>query len=435
MRISSEVTQKKKKVLLLSQFYYPDAYIASHRAAKLAKYLPYYGWEPLVICLEARIDNSKNFDPDLLTPNVKKTILKAIPDRKRYNQKFYQIKSDIIYAILNPMAIFWRFVSRAMPSYIHRSSSIYYAGAINFLNEYLKNNMVDIIFATTPSAATLAVADSISKKYNIPWIADFRDVFDIRMQVKNERERQHYLRNEPKIVRSSTAITTVSEALKNQLANRHANKEIFVIPNGYDEEDYKNIKPIKNNKFTIIYTGTIYYPDRDPRPLFAALENLLEKKSLEKDLVFVSFYGQSSAILHELLIQYPNIASIVSVSAPVKHAESIALQKGATILLHLAHGDEKGVLTGKLFEYLAAGRPILCIPGDKDEVDKLLEITNSGFACPTQEFVENHIMAWYQEWLATGTVEYKGNHNEISKYSRQSQAAELAGIFDKVLLT
>jgi len=233
------------------------------------------------------------------------------------------------------------------------------------------------------------------------------------------------LRQEPKVVASSSAILTVSEALRQRLEERHE-RPVTVLHNGFDPEDYEAVQPRRLDKFTILYTGSIYFPDRDPRPLFGAVAHLLAHGSIDPARFSIDFFSRRNADLERLVCAYPGIEQVVHIHPTVPHRESIALQKGAHVLLHLAHGEEKGILTGKLFEYLGARRPILCIPGDRDAVEETLHRAQAGMVCRNEEEVVRQILCWYQEWQESGLVAYHGVGSEIDKYSRVGQAARLA---------
>jgi glycosyltransferase involved in cell wall biosynthesis len=418
-----------KKLIILSHYYFPNAFIASHRMAKLAKYLPEYGWEPNVICSDWTRNNCDMFDPNLMTAQMNATLLHRTQRRKRSKSRLPQFIYDVFFSLRKPHILFQAGLCKYMPRYYFTTPPEFYCGALSFLNEHLSMHRLHCILATSPPPAALSVAGTISKRFRIPWVADFRDTYDIRMQVKNETRRQALLRQEPEVIKSCTAILTVSEGLQKHLQERHG-RTVRVLHNGYDPEDYETTPPHKPSVFNIVYTGSIYYPDRDPRPLFGALKKLLDNGNVISDEFSLEFFGTKNQDLKHLIDGFPGIERCVRVHGAIPHRASIARQKGAHVLLHLAHGSEKGILTGKLFEYLAAKRPILCIPGDKDCVEETLRRTKSGIVCEQQEAVEEQVLSWYREWKATGKVSYSGISAEIIKYSRRQQASELATILN-----
>ena len=125
---------------------------------------------------------------------------------------------------------------------------------------------------------------------------------------------------------------------------------------------------------------------------------------------------------------------MVHILPRVSFRESIQIQKQACVLLHLAHGGEKGIMTGKIFEYLGARRPVLCIPGDNDCVDALLKETKAGVICRNAEEAAEQLLRWYQQWQQTGNISYDARDEQIMKYSRQKQAGQLAELLDSICL-
>jgi hypothetical protein len=91
----------------------------------------------------------------------------------------------------------------------------------------------------------------------------------------------------------------------------------------------------------------------------------------------------------------------------------------------------KGMYTGKIFEYLGAKRPIIIAPSMGDVLDKLLEETQAGYSFKTTEEITSHILIQYQNWLQTGSIEYNGNHDIISNYSRENQSKKLLNSISK----
>jgi hypothetical protein len=138
--------------------------------------------------------------------------------------------------------------------------------------------------------------------------------------------------------------------------------------------------------------------------------------------------------LDQLIKNNPALSNVVHKFPRIPFRESIKIQKQACILLHLAHGGQKGIMTGKVFEYLGARRPILCIPGDNDCVDALLKETKAGVVCRNAEETAAQVLHWYEEWQQTGVLSYCARNEQIMKYSRERQAGQLAELLDSICL-
>ena len=420
-----------KKVLMLTYMFYPCNHIASQRAAKMAKYLPEYGWEPLIVCPKWTKENSKYFDPEMVPEFDKSNVAKAIVYKN--NLCHGPFRKLLTKCISNPdPRILAVRVLRRFTLLLEKHPPEFYYGAIAFLRKYLRTNRVDSVWATEPVCYTMA--DWIHKNFGLPWVADFRDIYDQKGLPEHERGQSYLKKVESRIVSSASSIVTVSEALKRVLQTRHTTP-VSVITNGFDPSDYDGEVQQNREILNIVYTGKIIFPLRDPSPLFEALTTLINNKKIESSKISVSFYGtESDDILDRLMQNYPALTNLVHILPRVSFRESIQIQKKACVLLHLAHGGEKGIMTGKIFEYLGARRPILCVPGDNDCVDALLKETKAGVICRNAEETAAQVLRWYQEWKKTGNVSSHSRDEQIMKYSREKQAGQLAELLDSICL-
>jgi len=418
-----------KNVLMLTYMFYPCNHIASQRAAKTAKYLPEYGWNPVIVCPKWTKENSKYFDAEMVAEFDRSNVAKAIDYENNLGHSRFQ--KLLVKCITNPdPRILVVSILRRFALLLEKHPPEFYYGAIAFLRKYLRTNRIDCVWATEPVCYT--IADWIHKNFGIPWVADFRDIYDQKGLPEHERGQSYLKKVESRIISSASAIVTVSEPLKKVLQTRHT-MPVYVITNGFDPSDYDGEVQQNREIFNIVYTGKIIFPLRDPSPLFEALATLISANKVEFSKICVSFYGtESENILDRLIHNYPALNNVVHVFPRVSFRESIQIQKQACILLHLAHGGQKGIMTGKIFEYLGARRPILCIPGDNDCVDALLKETKAGVICRNAEETAAQLLRWYQEWQQTGNVSYHARDEQIMKYSREKQAGQLAELLESI---
>jgi hypothetical protein len=420
-----------KNVLILTSAFYPANRIDSLRPAKLAKYLPEYGWNPLIVCTKWTEGNCDNFDPalakELENYNVVKSVRHLGALWSQPMRKIYTLAS----ALAPPQIFIAKLLAKLCYFSIGRFPAEYYYDSISFLRKFLRTTKVDCVWATCDPPATHAVANWIHKRFRIPWVADFRDLWDQEYLTKGASRRAMLISVESKTLSSCSAIVTVSEPLKEVLKTRHE-KHIYVILNGFDPGDYSDSIAKKQKTFNIVYTGKLLLHYRDPTYLFEALDSLLAHKKIDPSKISVSFYGSQPEMVKRFIANFENLDNIVRVLPRVPFAKSIEVQKQACVLLQLAHAGEKGIFTGKLFEYLGARRPILCIPGDNDCVETLLKQTRAGVICHDAKETAAQLLCWYEEWRQKGTVSYYGREEDIMKYSRKKQSQDLARLLDQV---
>lgn len=418
-----------KNVLMLTYMFYPCNHIASLRAAKTAKYLPEYGWNPIIVCPKWTKENSEYFDAEMVPEFDRSNVAKAIDYENNLGHSIFRKLLAKCMSNPDPRILVVR-ILRKFALLLEKHPPEFYYGAIAFLRKYLRTNRIDSVWATEPVCYTLA--DWIHKNFGIPWVADFRDIYDQKGLPEHERGQSYLKKIEPRMISSASAVVTVSEHLRRVLQARHK-KPVYLITNGFDPSDYSGEVQLNQKFLNIVYTGKIIFPLSDPSPLFQALKTLISTQKIESSKLCVSFYGtESENILDQLIRNIPALRNVVRIFPRVSFRESIKTQKQACILLHLAHGGQKGIMTGKIFEYLGARRPILCIPGDNDCVDALLKETQAGVICRNAEETAAQLLRWYQEWQQTGTVSYYARDEQIMKYSREKQAGQLAELLDNI---
>ena len=206
------------------------------------------------------------------------------------------------------------------------------------------------------------------------------------------------------------------------------NKRCFSIPHGFDPEIFFNSTNNLDSKLTITYTGSLYKGKRNPEILFNAINNLINKGSIKSDDILVNFYGDECI---KDVIKKLKIEKFVKYKGRISREETLKKQKTSQILL-LINGNseiETSFYTSKMFEYLAAQRPILAI-GKRGIIQELLNETKSGVFCEDINSIEKQLLKWYEEWKLYGEVKFKGTRNKILKYSHIEIAKKFANILN-----
>jgi len=233
----------------------------------------------------------------------------------------------------------------------------------------------DVIFATAPPFSGLMVGSVLSRITGIPWVADYRDLWTgdvLREWVPGWRQKLE-LGMEQCFLKNTSAVVTVSTPKTLTMKDRISflDEPVFhTITNGYDPEEYQTIKPFGSREGIIrfVYTGRLF-KNRKGYELLEALGLFNQKFPEKKNLFKIEYYGGVSNEIHErmkMIIAAYGLQQNVDFHSDVSYSQSKAVQKGADILLLIVDTGEttSGVLPGKLFEYIAAGRPILCIAKD-----------------------------------------------------------------------
>ena len=429
-------------VLIVSYYFPPVNSIASLRASQFARWLPEYNWTPTILTADNIYDNpcdlSCRIDPSKIIRIKGRDYIGKI--KHVIKQKYKNIKNSN--PVQNELPTNYisktAFLRKINPFTTVRWPDIamwWQKKAIKAGMNHISNNRTDMIFSSCGPPSSHIVASKLSKLRKVPWVADYRDLWSWNhMQKRNKIIQFCEERYERYIVKDAAYFTTVSQDLSDQLACLlNADGRVSVIHNGYDSETYQRLIPRKLNKFTVSYTGNLY-PHQDPHPLLASIKKMKEETVLDSNCFEVRFNGINLNNIEQLAENY-GVSDIVTCLGYIPYNEAIQKQVDSDILLLFGWKQlhQKGILTGKLFEYLGAKRPILCIGPGNDEIEKILQETNAGQYCRNEQETFDTLNNWINQWKKTGTVSFHPDNNRVADYSRKRLTKKLADIFNTVL--
>lgn len=424
------------RILLISYFFPPYNTIGAVRCSKTAKYLTKFGHEVRVITakdqlwqptLPLEIPPNQVINTSWLNINYPVEI--ALGGRTQVAAKGYSPKGSLR-GILKQMGWLYRTLLNFPDAYIG-----WFPYALSAASRLLEQWKPDAIYASALPFTAFLVADSLSRQYGIPWVAELRDLW-----VDNHYYKHYYNypswrqrieeQLERRILSSATGLVTVSEPLASTLKAKYG-KPTVVIFNGFDPGDYPSpsVIPSRDNFIKIVYTGTIYEDRRDPYVLFQALQKL--ETLAEK--VRVAFYGRYLGGISELSKQY-GVEHLVEINEMVSYEESLRLQSEADILLLLLWNDpkERGVYTGKLFEYIGARRPILAIGYPDSVAAELIRDRHAGVVLNNPVHIAEQLQQWLAQKQQTGVIPSLPEEVRIG-LSREEQTKLLENFLIEIL--
>lgn len=251
--------------------------------------------------------------------------------------------------------------------------------SIRFLTSYILENKFDAVISTGPPHSMHMIALGVKKKFpDVKWIADFRDPwtnidFYDQLMLSKRSDKKHR-RMEKSVLQDSDLVVTVGWTLAKELEEIGSLKEVKVITNGYDHTDFKEkINPQGN--FTLMHLGSMN-KDRNPKALWNALSTLKNEGIKPK----VEIIGQVDVDVVNCISKY-NLSDQVSTEDFIPHSQAVNKMMEAHALLLVINNtpNAAGILTGKLFEYLGAKRPIIVLGPSEGDVRKLLENYSHAF--------------------------------------------------------
>jgi len=427
-----------KRVLIIANLFY-----ASPRIPGLAKYLPEFGWQPIILTSPIGTDPDSRFGPP---DRFIKSGIRIIetPYRNIFSswKKFFGFKPDeslrnqvakqLGVTSKNSFVDFFLNMLRAVFAYPDEEKA-WKPLAFNAGNDFLEKEDIDVIISSSSPVTSHIVAKDLKTRHKIPWVADLRDLWSQNHNYSYGPLRKWIdKRLELKTLMLADVLVTVSGPLAEELRALHKEKTIHSITNGFDPEEMNTSTDNLTTKFTITYTGNIYLKNQETSKLLAALRDLISDRTMKSSDVEVRFYGPKYIWLEKEIEEY-SLNGVAKQYGVIARQVSFKKQKESQLLLMLNVEDtkERGVYSLKIFEYLAAQRPILATGGTgHDVVKELLDETKAGIYCSTVEDIKNILNQLYSEYKLTGKINYKGDKAKINKYSYRAMAKKFTKILN-----
>jgi len=421
-----------KKVLIITYYWPPAGGPGVQRWLKFVKYLKGFDVEPVVYIPENPhypiIDNSLL---DEIPEGIK---IMKLPIKEPYGfaklffkQKTQTISSGIIPkkkpSPIEKLMLFVRgnfFIPDARVGWVKPS--------VEFLKDYLIENPVDVIITTGPPHSLHLIGKELKKQTQTTWIADFRDPWTTIGYHKELRltkaSQQKHKQLEKEVLQSADKIIVTSPSTKKEF-EAITQKPIEVITNGFDVEISTETE--FDEKFTLAHIGSLL-SERNPVILWKVLSELVNENKEFKTDFELKLVGVVSDDVLKSLNNY-KLSEHLNRLGYLSHKQSIELQRKSQVLLliEIDSPETKAIIPGKLFEYLAAKRPIAAIGPARSAIEDIVNKTEAGryFDSLRESELKAHILSLYQSFKA-GKLEV--NSKYIEQYSRKKLTGKLAEI-------
>ncbi len=437
---------KKIKALMIPYYFPPSGGSGVQRTLKFVKYLPEFGCEPVVL-------TAKNAD----YPAYDQTLVKEIPKGVRV----YRSK------IIEPYAVYRKLTGKKMGEALdvslltlgakkrHLSERFsewvrdaffvpdarigWLPFAVEMGKKIIRRENIDLLYTTAPPYTTLLIGLFLKRATGLPWLVDFRDSWIgwlTAPQWRPKLSRQLELWMERSVLREADRILVVSGGIKEDLLSRHPHLDDarwVLLPNGYDTRDFENVPaPPKDNRLTLTYTGSLYGP-RNPHYLLLALKELFEEKPELRQQLKFKFIGRiGETILKEL--RQPEFEGVFETLPYLKHKESVGhLLAGDVSLLIIDDAPvNKGILTGKLFEYIGARRPILALAPEGNAAELIRRYRLGYVVHPKDVAGIKKVLSQLLENWQRGALQFEAKETDVRQFDRRRLAEKLAAIFREV---
>lgn len=278
---------------------------------------------------------------------------------------------------------------------------------------------VNVVFSSFRPWSDHLVARRLKRRFpHLHWVADFRDlpVDPVRRDSWWPALQRWWGK---RMIRRADEVWCVSRGQAAQLAGWHPN--IKVRYNPLLAIPPERTAP-KTERFTIVYTGSVYPGLQSVTPLVTALRNLLSAGAMDPDKLCLVYRGKDHAVFREWAMGLPGKCLDIQPSIAPAAAQKMQHNAQLLLLLNWSAPGYYGVLTAKLWDYLATGRPILALvngPGD-EELEEIILGAGAGavFGDGERGGVEEWLLGRYEDWTEKETLPWACVVKQLESYLR-----------------
>lgn len=405
-------------------FHFPPAAMGSGhlRTLGFARHLPALGWKPIVLSASA-IAYSR-IDPTSLAmvpPDCDVHRAFALDTRRHLGVRG---RYPSFLAVPDRWATWW-------------------PAAVGYGLRLIRNMHVDAIWSTYPVMTAHAIANTLSKRSGLPWIADFRDPVATSVSTTNARARRAQQELERRIVRYAARTVLTTPGAMHDYAERYPDAaredRLAIIPNGYEESAFEGLTPHlaarqDDAPLRLVHGGILYADGRDPVPFLTALAHLKATGFIGANSLQVVLRASGFEGIYQQHIEHLGLAEIVTLAPQISNREALKEQAEADGLLLFQGAHFNHQIPAKVYEYLRTGRPIFALVDERGDTTGLLSRTGGAVLAPLED----------AEAIQARLVEFIGllrNGNApmadarvVSDLSRTEGARQLANLLDTVLM-
>ncbi|RLD84958.1 MAG: glycosyl transferase family 1 [Bacteroidetes bacterium] len=422
------------KALIITYYWPPAGGSGVQRWLKFVKYLQDFDVEPVVYTVQ---DPKYALMDETLEKEIPKniTILKQpIWEPNNLLTLFKSKQQKTSAGFLNPDPSFLEKQLQYIRAnyFIPDARKFWIKPSIKYLSEYLKNNKVDVIITTGPPHSLHLIGMELKRRFPIKWISDFRDPWtdiDYFHQLPlTEKAIQKHKELEKKVLQQPDVVIVIGKTMKEKFDK--FNKNIHIISNGFDGEIAASEGEL-DNKFSITHIG-LMNADRNPKILWEVLSEMISENSEFAKNLEIKLIGEVAKEVKthiadsklEKMTQYINY---------VPHHKVMEYQRSTQVLLLAVNNvlSAKGIITGKIFEYLQANRPIVAIAPKNGDLAEIIDKTNAGFVVDfdDKENLKKTILDLYKKYKGG---ELKVDTNNIEQYQRKNLTSKLAEVIKNI---
>ena len=431
----AQANDDMKRVLVITYYWPPTAGSGVQRWLKFSKYLSRFGWECVIYTPE---------NPDRLASD--ESLLSDVPEGLEVIKRpiwepyaFYRkvVKSDGKGAGVNQLNSQKKSFMQRLAVLVRGNLFVpdpragWIRPSVRFLTKYLKEHPVDAVVTTGPPHSMHLIGLGLKRRTGVRWIADFRDAWTEIFYYKHMNllpctDKRHH-RLEQQVLDEANLVISVSP-LEREGFQKHTKTPVLLITNGYDEADFCSEAPeLPADRFTLVNTG-LFSSDGNPIRLWDVLARKCAEDAEFKRQLRIRLAGMVDPEIYEAL-EARGLSGNVEKLGYLPHKQTVEVQRNANVLLLLLRKEPEyaKALPGKIFEYLAARRPVLGIGQEDSASARMLSDTGAGvmYDWDREDPIRNYIDSAWERHLRGEDGPCEG---DVSAYSRLELTRKLSQI-------
>jgi len=436
----------RKRLLVITYYWPPSGGAGVQRWLKFVKYLRPFGWEPVVYTPQNPempvVDESLTAD----VPEGLEVVRTRIWEPYRWYKRFVGRRQED--------RINSAFLSEGKPAGLAERMSVWLRGnafipdarrfwirpSVRFLCRYLAAHPVDAMASTGPPHSMHLIALGVKRRLGLPWLADFRDPWTgidyyRDLLLTGAADRTHH-RLEKQVLREADAVVAVGRTMRQELIDLSGSSDAAAgrfheITNGFDEADLPGSPAVPDGFFSLVHVGSLVRT-RNHDALWEALASLVADEPGFRDDLKVRLVGKTDYSVTESVNRH-GMGAYVERADYVPHRDVIRVMQQARVLLLLLNDTPNagGILTGKLFEYLAAGRPVLSIGPTGGDTAAILSETGAGTTVGFRDAVGmKRVLSDLYRKFKQGNLSVTPHGTQ--RYNRRSLTQRLTAVLDGI---
>lgn len=408
----------RSAVLMIAYYFPPLGGAGVQRSLKFAKYLPLYGWQPYILTV---LENHNLQDLSLIEEIPEGLIVNRTP------------------ILRLPSRLPWRvryFINRWLLTVDEQIGWLPFANSSG--HKAIAEHKINLIYSTSAPYSAHLIARQLHHWTHLPWVADFRDPWMGNRFVHFPTALHRWINQhlEQSVFHEADRMIMNTEGARRYYLREYSDlpdEKFVTIPNGYDHDDIpKQNQEIKQSKiFSIVHMGSLYQKTRSSKYFLTALHMALETGRLPQDKIRVRFIGNIDRETL-MLVNHFKLDGNVDFMGYLPHRKALSQLLAADLLLLIAsYGAGSDLFVpAKLYEYMAIGKPILCLAEPGDCVDLILKARSGVIAPPNDvEKITNQLVSLYQLWQ-NGNLFITPDQQLIRNFELKQLTGQLACIFD-----